>query len=108
MRAGRAGCAQATGDYPAARDLYRQSADITEQLGDPIAWAGTTFMLGWLHWQEGNAAQAIALWKQVLPLFERHGVEEVMARQGAPVREVLEQARAGYTAQEWLASRGGG
>jgi len=100
-----ASLAQDTGDYATARDLYAQSRTIKEELGNRIGWAQTTFMLGWLHWQQAEAAQAILLWEQVLPIFEQAGVEQALAQQGFPVREALRQARAGRTAQEWLAQR---
>ena len=95
---------QATGDYAQARRLYQESRQIKERLGDQLGWGQTTFMLGWLLWKEmGDAPQAIALWEQVLSVFERYDVEEIMERRGFPVREALEQAKAGRTAEEWLA-----
>jgi tetratricopeptide (TPR) repeat protein len=98
-----ASLAQATGDYAAARDLYAQSRALADALGNRVGWAQTTFMLGWLLWQQGEIQEAVRLWEQVLPIFEKRDLEQVMAQQGFPVRLVLEQARAGRTMREWLA-----
>jgi predicted TPR repeat methyltransferase len=63
-----ASLAQATGDYAAARDLYAQSRALADALGNRVGWAQTTFMLGWLLWQQGEIQEAVRLWEQVLPI----------------------------------------
>ena len=61
------------GDYPEARQLYGQSLEIFERLGDQSGRANSLHQLGMVAQQQGDYAEARQLYGQSLEIKERLG-----------------------------------
>lgn len=67
---------QKWGDYQAARDLYQQSLEIKEELGDKAGIASSIGQLGRLAYLEGDYVTAVRLWAMAYGIFEELGSPE--------------------------------
>jgi hypothetical protein len=76
------------------RDLYEQSQNIEEALGDRQGLAVTSANLGHLAWRDGNLATAANCFRQSLQLLEELGIEQAEIQRGGRVREWLARVEA--------------
>jgi tetratricopeptide (TPR) repeat protein len=72
--------AQDRGDYDAARDWYRKSLAIFEQLGNRAGMAGLYHQLGTVAQSRGDYDAALDWYRQSLAIKEQLGDRAVMAR----------------------------
>ncbi len=77
--------------YETAYSIFKESAELYEQLGDVTGWAYSAIY--WAHgeWERKNAARAYALWEQCIAHFrevnDRWGVAWTLAFLGRAARE---------------------
>ena len=76
---GAGGLAVIRGDYPAARALLEQSADLFRLRGDLAGAARTGLDLAWVAWHEGNVGQAATLLESYLEIFDDAGDSKGLA-----------------------------
>ena len=76
---GAGGLAVVRGEYPVARALLEQSADLFRKRGDFVGAARTGFDLAWVAWHEGNVVQAAELLDRYLAIFDHAGDSKGLA-----------------------------
>ncbi len=76
---GAGGLAVMRGEYPAARALLEQSADLFRLRGDLAGAARTGLDLAWVAWHEGNIGQAATLLESYLAIFDDAGDSKGLA-----------------------------
>ena len=122
--------ARMRGDFPTARQLYRENIALNRQLGDERMVAGEYRNLAYVELHDGNPAEAVRLFSSSADLARESGYDglgpyllldsAVLAFEIGDVeraRELLAETRAGFTATgeildpddaaeaEWLSQR---